>query len=326
MTRVTLELHGAGRSDAPGDRLGADHAAAGRVQLSSAAVELAAAIARVSLPWQGLVRRATGSLEAALGATEPDPDEVPDEVDATLELRRAGLLVGPPDGVGPHPWLHGLLVLLAGGEVRVDADLVVRPLAAAHGAVRLRSWHRLHGDRFAAVSTTDGRTVELARGADAAWPAVLTHLATVQAEPTAVPGLPCAPAAMVELPWDILIASGRAVRERRGDLVRELTARAAGRTLVAYGDGTEPRPASSTDIAEQLQLLHLTVRGRLQVTVGGGRTDGPRRLGLISWLLFPDGWRSLTPVPAEEPRVLVGSCGPQRLAVEVAAQVAGVRS
>ncbi|MBW3591549.1 MAG: hypothetical protein KY393_06870, partial [Actinobacteria bacterium] len=78
--------------------------------------------------------------------------------------------------------------------------------------------------------------------------------------------------------------------------------------------------------AEQLQLLHLTVRGRLQVTVGGGRMDGPRRLGLISWLLFPDGWRSHTPVPAEEPRVLVGSCGPQRLAVEVAAQVAGVRS
>lgn len=326
MTRVTLELDGTASSVPPGDRVHADEAVACRLQLSSAALELAAAIAGVHLPWQELARPATGSLEAALGPTRPDTDEVSDTVDPALELRRAGLLDGPPDGAGPHPWLRSLLLLLAGGEVRVDADLVVRRRTAAHGAVRLRSWHRLHGDRFAAVSTTDGRTVELGWGADAAWPAVLTHLATVQAEPTAVPGLPSAPGTTVELPWDILLASGRAVRERRGDLLRELAARAAGRTWVADGDGTESRLASATDIAEQLQLLHLTVRGRLQVTVGGVGGDGPRRLGLVSWLLFPDGWRSLVPVPAEEPRVLVRSCRPQRLAVEVAAQVTGVRS
>ncbi|MDP3889801.1 hypothetical protein, partial [Nocardioides sp.] len=177
MSRVSLDLDG-------GERPAGPEACLQSIRMSRGAVELAAELTGVLLPWQEAPTPQRSGLEAALGPVAP-PTETPrpDTAVATRELREAGLLSAATEVPRVASPLQGLLALLACGAVRVDADLVVRRRRAARGAVRLRSWHRRHHDRFAAVSTADGLEVELTWGAVAAWPGELTRLATLTPEP-----------------------------------------------------------------------------------------------------------------------------------------------
>ncbi len=126
------------------------------------------------------------------------------------------------------------------------------------------------------------------------------------------------------MPYELLLASGPAVREARPGVLAELLERHRGRVLGP--DGTALTPASA---AEQVVLLHTGERGRLQVRVAGGRRreeDGrERRLGLVTWVLFDDGWRELAPAPsAGEPAVVVRAVEPARLGGIVARLVEAV--
>ena len=79
-------------------------------------------------------------------------------------------------------------------------------------------------------------------------------------------------------------------------------------------------------VAAQVRLLHGAARGRLLVTVAGVRRDGRRTLGLLSWVLLPDGWRELVPAGGgAEPVVAVDRVAPTDLGSRVALLVAAAR-
>jgi hypothetical protein len=109
----------------------------------------------------------------------------------------------------------------------------------------------------------------------------------------------------------VLLAAGAAVRSGRGDVLDELVRRA----------GTEDLAA----LRAQLVRLHTAGVGRLTATVASRDDDVPR-VGWVSWLLFADGWRSLTPVRrAGRPAVHLARAQPVDLGAQVAALVTLVR-
>lgn len=136
-----------------------------------------------------------------------------------------------------------------------------------------------------------------------AWHGGLTALATVATydEPAA--------AADLDLPHELLLGSGVALRLGRQDLLAELVAR-------------HQHQVTGGPAAEQVRLLHGAGRGRLQVVVAGPR----RRAGWVSWVLQPDGWRRLTPhVTGGVAMVRVTAARPRELGVDVARLVTAVR-
>jgi hypothetical protein len=228
----------------------------------------------------------------------------------TGELARSALL---SDGT-VHADLAAALAGFADPIAHVDLDLALRHPA---GTTRLNSWHRRHGAGITAV-TLAGGSVELAWWPDARWAAELARIVTPSGPTTPAPALPRVgpPAAYLRMPYELLLASGPAVRERRAGVLSELLERHRGRVI--GHDGTALTPASAN---EQVVLLHTGERGRLQVSVAGTG----RRLGLVTWVLFDDGWRELTPAPyAGEPVVVVRSVEPARLGGIVARLVAAV--
>ena len=109
----------------------------------------------------------------------------------------------------------------------------------------------------------------------------------------------------------MLLAAGEAVRSGRGDVLDELVRRA---------DADDPAA-----LRGQLVRLHTAGVGRLVATVASRDDDGPR-VGWVSWLLFADGWRSLTPVRrAGRPTVHLAPATPRDLGAQVAALVTLVR-
>ena len=83
------------------------------------------------------------------------------------------------------------------------------------------------------------------------------------------------------MPLDVLLGTGEALRTNRPDVLDELVRRAT--------------PHDPATVREQLVHLHTAVAGRLLAVVAATDT-GAARAGWVSWLLFGDGWRSLTPV------------------------------
>lgn len=169
-------------------------------------------------------------------------------------------------------------------------------VALAGGPVILTAWHRQAGGRVLCVATIDRRTFELSWTDVAGWPTELARLVDVDAERLAgvagrsgQPGHPGPrqPSGSVglpddlEVPWELLVASGEAVREGRPDLVPPLVAE----------HGLPPdRPT-----AHWLCALQDASRGRLCATVAGPGPRAGHGVGLVQWALFADGWRALEP-------------------------------
>jgi hypothetical protein len=139
-----------------------------------------------------------------------------------------------------------------------------------------------------------------------AWSSRLAQLADVP-----VPEAPHPPDREMEVPFDVLLGAGEALRTHRPDVLDELVRRAP--------------QADPTRLREQLVRLHTAVVGRLLAVVAA-EGDGAARAGWVSWLLFGDGWRSLTPVRRDgRPLVRLAPMRPVDLGSQDAAQVALVR-
>ncbi|MGI8646210.1 MAG: hypothetical protein ACR2JD_07820, partial [Nocardioides sp.] len=129
------------------------------------------------------------------------------------------------------------------------------------------------------------------------------------------------PAAYLRLPYELLLGAGAAYRLQRPAVLAELLERHHGR--VTGRDGTVFAPGGAAD---QLHRLHTHERARLQLTVTGVATDGSRSVGLLTWVLFADGWRELVPTTtAGEPMVVVRLVAPADLGRLVTRLVAGAQ-
>ena len=184
-------------------------------------------------------------------------------------------------------------------------DVTVRRGARHPGWVQVHSRQALRGDLVAAVTTTGARA-EAALWPVDEWAARLSRIADVP-----VPAAPPPPDREVEVPLHVLLGTGEALRTHRPDVLDELVRRA-----------TPNHPAT---LREQLVRLHTAVVGRLLVVVAT-KDARAAKAGWVSWLLFGDGWRSLTPVRRDGgPVVVLSPVRPVDLGSQVAAQVALVK-
>ena len=103
--------------------------------------------------------------------------------------------------------------------------------------------------------------------------------------------------AVVETPWELLLATGEAVRRHRTEL---LDAMVAGQATTLAGDSTGAlEGAADADVRLWHEQLEVDARGRLHAAVMGRGGRGRRRAaGIVEWVLLGDGWRSLTPSAA----------------------------
>ena len=203
----------------------------------------------------------------------------------------AGLVAAAPD-----------LEPLRSPELACGLDVTVPRPDGRPGWARLRCRHGLRGDRVASTASAGG-AVEVAAYAAGHWQSELARAATVPLLADAPPP----PDATLDVPLEVLLAAGGAVRSGRGDVLDELVRRA----------GTED-PAA---LRGQLVRVHTAGVGRLTATVASHGDGGPR-VGWVSWLLFADGWRSLTPVRRDgRPMVHLAPAVPLDLGAQVAALV-----
>lgn len=270
-----------------------------RFGLSRDAVETLGELVGMALPWQ---RPRLADLDTALG---PPPAQ---RADATKELIEAGLLTGPGEPTGEAAAALGDL---AAPDVTVDIDVAaLRPPPG--GLAQLHAWHRLRADRVTTLTVTGG-AIELGWHSTDWWQAALAPLAGAPSSPS--PG--DSPLSTLELPMDVLIAWGRATREGRGELLSELHARAVGR--VRNGSG---QVLDAADTGRQLRLLHASAQARLRVVVA---SPVARRIGVLSWVRFPDGWRRLLAAPQRQAPVRLEPTRPQDLGADLARLTQGVR-
>ena len=191
-------------------------------------------------------------------------------------------------------------------EVTCVVDVSVRRGERHPGWVQVHSSQALRGDLVAAV-TTAGARAEAALWPVDEWAARLSRIADVP-----VPVAPPPPDREVEVPLDVLLGAGEALRTHRPDVLDELVRRAT--------------PDDPATLREQLVRLHTAVVGRLLAVVAAADARRTARAGWVSWLLFGDGWRSLTPVRRDgRPVVVLSPVRPADLGAQVAAQVALVR-
>ena len=215
-------------------------------------------------------------------------------------LRLAPPVVADLVATDPH------LEPLRSPQVACDVDVTVARPDGTPGWARLRCRHGLRGDRVASTAWAGG-DVEVAAYAVADWQTELARAATVPAPPDAPPP----PDDRLDVPLDVLLGAGDAVRSGRRDVLDELVRRA---------DAEHPDA-----VRDQLVRLHTASTGRLLATVAT-RDSGRPRVGWVSWLLFADGWRSLTPVRLEgRPTVRLAPATPLDLGAQVAALVTLVR-
>lgn len=281
-----------------------------RFRLSRAAVEHVAARTGTPLPWEH--RPAPSAAARALDP--PTPEQEPEPADPEGELRRLRLTTATGD---LEPEVTAAMAVFGAPEVLVDVDVSVRRPEAPAGHAQVHAWQRFRGGRVSSLSTAGGRLMELGWFDDDLWQVELARAVTVRAPASR----PASPAPVVDLPHELLLGSGEALRLHREDVLAELVARHAGSV---HADD-DPVPLGVAATGEQLRLLH-GAAGRMRTVVAGVGTTGARKVGWVSWLLFPDGWRALTPhVRAGVPRVRVHPVEPLRLGVEVARLVTGVR-
>lgn len=260
-----------------------------RQPLSVAAADELARRCGVPLPWHGA--RPSVAAHGLSGSTAPATPPVADPV---AELRTGGLLSA--DG-RLDARLVGALGRFAAAEVFVD-------LVLGRPGGSLRAWHRLLGTRVVALARCGDRA-ELGWWDDRCWAGELARLVA----PPAASNAAGDSVARLRVPPELLLGCGAALRLGRPELLAELVTR-----------------HDAAAVADQVRLLHGAARGRLLVTVAGVRRDGRRTLGLLSWVLLPDGWHELVPTGrGPEPVVAVDRVAPTDLGSRVARLVAGAR-
>ncbi|WP_232679999.1 hypothetical protein [Nocardioides sp. R-C-SC26] len=293
-----------------------------RVTLTIAELRHAAALAGdAPLPFDVVEPEAAGqhALERRLGNTDatssaqtyldvaralPDPER---------SLTGRGLVTDAGLDLG----LAGALGLLATPHLAADLDVVVDD-------VRFRAWHRQAGEAVAALATTDGIVFELAWFGVGSWGAEIARVAALPAEfdleTSSVPrGL--------DLPYELADAVVEAGDRHRADLVRLLAARYDGAVRDDQGAALD-----SARTIEALDGLMGETRGRLRALVA--RIDAPPAdtvhatdgvgdeappIGVRSWTLVRDGWRSLRPHhDGDTLRIRADAVSPDQLAGDLA--------
>ena len=174
-------------------------------------------------------------------------------------------------------------------EVIVDVDVLRAPRRRRPAAAR---W--LHCRQGLAVGPGHGRSRRPAarsrsRGSTSttgrpSWPA-----------PRPCPRPPARPSRRCrrfDVPLDAVLAGGEALRTGRDDVLDELVDRrwAPPRRPTECRRGPTCAPSWSGS--------HRGTVGRLRASVAAARRRHRPRVGWVSWVLFADGWRSLTPVVA----------------------------
>ncbi|MDT0200490.1 hypothetical protein [Nocardioides sp. AE5] len=287
----------------------------------------------LTLPELHLLAEKAGGAPLPFELTEPEPKQgnaledrlgksrssVEDETyaaaldslhEAADALTRRGLLV---DGAADTA-VVGALGLLATPSVAVDIDLNI-------GGVRAKAWHRQRGTAVATLATTDGIVFELAWFEAAHWPGELGRVAVLPEEQaqsgdqhtSRVPG-------MVDFPRELLDAGVEAVRSNRTDLLPTIIAHHGGAAIDADG-----QPLGDLEVASVIQSLVSETEGRLRVLVADVSTEEVQTVGVLSWVLVADGWRSLRPHRDDDVhRVEVRAVQPSDLAAELGPVLAEV--
>lgn len=306
-----------------------------RVRLPRAAVDRLAELAGVESPaaqlaaYRGTIE-GLGARLGALGAPGATPDDAASEpsgaddgpaagaedVDALLEA--AGLVAdGEPTEEG-----RAVMTVWHGPVLAVELEML---LVLRRGRPRVRSWHRNLDEWVVCLSTGDGRTFELAWLSADDWWLELGRASWVAPDllrPTP-PGDPLPD--VVETPWELLLATGEAVQRNRTELLDQMVADYTGLTRSGTGDDLDV--AADADVRRWHEQLESAARGRLHGAVMGRSERGRPGAGIVEWVLFADGWRSLTPFEREGWRMVrIERRGPVDLAKELAVRAAEVTS
>ena len=226
--------------------------------------------------------------------------------DPQSSLARRGLLVDTSMDEG----LLGAVGLLATPTVALDLDV-------AAGDSRVKAWHRQHGGAVASLATADGIVFELAWFPTDRWPAELAR-ATVLPEDLTLRGS-VVPDRVV-LPYELADAASEAVVSNRSDLLSVLVADHTGETR-----GADGRVLPDLEVVSLLSALSTESRGRLRVLVADVSGATTSVVGVVSWVLLADGWRTLRPRRADGiDRVELSRVDPGDLARELAPVLAEV--
>lgn len=219
-------------------------------------------------PLESRLGESRGSSQAAAHRAALDSLHEPRE-----SLERRGLI---EDGA-LDPAIAGAIGLLATPTLALEVDVSV-------GGVQARSWQRLSGTAVATLGTVDGVVFELAWFGVEHWGPELSRVPVlpedVRTSRSQVP-------ARLVAPYELADAVGEAIRSNRDDLVPVLAAQHSGQVDV---DG---QTAPDVEIVETLSALHRETRGRLRVLATAVTDDGKAPVGVVSWLLVNDGWRSV---------------------------------
>ena len=272
-----------------------------RVRLSRAAVDRFAELAGVESPAARMVA-STGSLDGlgdrlgTLGRSpEPEPagqdgadqpEQAPEgDLDEVLEA------VGLVDSGVPTEQGRAVLTVWHAPVLAVELEMLV---TLRRGTARVRSWHRNLDDWVVCLSTGDGGTFELAWLSADDWWLELGRAAHVDTRQLQVSADPEPLPAIVETPWDLLLATGEAVQRRRFELLDQMASDYTGMTLA--GDSLDSLvTADDPDVRRWHERLERSSRGRLHAAVMGRSERGRPGAGIVEWVLFRDGWRSITP-------------------------------
>ncbi|WP_323792498.1 hypothetical protein [Nocardioides sp.] len=232
--------------------------------------------------------------------------------DPVDSLTRRGLISS--DGT-LEEGLAGAVGLLATPQVALDLDLGVQ----GESLRQVKAWHRQSGDAVASLATGDGLVFELAWFPTTAWPAELARVAVLPEDhskrASQVPPV-------VDLPFELADAAVEAGSHGRSDLLQVLISRHEGDVL----DG-EGRPLPQAEVPGVLDALGRESRGRLRALVADVSRSTTTVVGVRSWVLLADGWRTLHSHHGGEPaRVEIRSITAAELAVDLAPVLAEVTS
>lgn len=287
MTRVTL--------DATGAEMSSRTTAPRRVLLPAGALDRLAELGGVPSP-AARMRAANATVENLrdrLGERVQPARPADSAMDPAWEetLRAAGLISGAAGAAQVTSMGRAVLDVWHRPDLVIELELL---LSTRRGRTRVRSWHRNLGEWVVCLSTTDGRRFELARLSAEDWWLELERAVCVDHEEL----LPVAESevvlpAVLETPWELLVATGEAVIAHRADLLDQLVGDHAGATLA----GETPAALTSAghgEVRAWHELLETASRGRLHGAVLGRSERGRPSAGIVEWVLLPDGWRSLT--------------------------------